>query len=98
MIKSWSDEAWDTYTEWQNEGMNRKLVKKINALLKDIERNGAALGIGHPEPLKNVNAWSRHINHEHRLVYRIVSSEQIFIISVEGHYTDMIPIYNSYFE
>jgi toxin YoeB len=97
MIKSWSDEAWATYTEWQNDGRNRNLVKKINELIKDVERNGASVGIGHPEPLKGFNAWSRHINHEHRLVYRILSDSQIFIISVSGHYVGLSEIYKSYF-
>jgi toxin YoeB len=97
MIKSWSDEAWECYTEWQGDGRNRNLVKKVNELLKDIERNGAAFGIGHPEPLKGVNAWSRNINHEHRLVYRIVPENQIFIISVSGHYVGLSETYKHYF-
>jgi toxin YoeB len=50
MNKNWSDEAWDDYLYWQSK--DKKTLKKINDLLKDIERNGENVGIGHPEPLK----------------------------------------------
>ena len=49
MRKIWSDEAWDGYLYWQ--AQDRKMLKRINALLKDIER-GSFDGIGKPEPLK----------------------------------------------
>ena len=67
MNKIWSDIAWDEYLYWQM--MDKKTVKKINALIKDIERNGLSEGIGKPEPLKYRKAWSRRIDLEHRLIY-----------------------------
>lgn len=64
---------------------NGRLVDKIFALLKDIDRNGAAQGIGKPEHLKYGDGWSRRINDEHRLVYT-VDAENINVISCKGHY------------
>ncbi|WP_419508117.1 type II toxin-antitoxin system YoeB family toxin, partial [Blautia sp.] len=55
MNKLWSDRAWDDYLYWQLQ--DKKIVKKINELVKDIERNGLSNGIGHPEPLKYRKAW-----------------------------------------
>jgi len=86
MNKIWSDEAWEDYLFWQVE--DKKTLKKINNLLKDIERNGYD-GIGHPNPLTgNLSSfWSRDINNKDRLVYRI-KDEAIEIISCKGHYDD----------
>lgn len=56
--------AWSQYVELQQ--IDRTLIKKINELIKDIQRNGLSTGIGKPEPLKYRKAWSRRINHEHR--------------------------------
>ena len=64
-----------------------KIVKKINELVKDIERNGLSNGIGHPEPLKYRKAWSRRIDHANRLVYNI-DNGNLWIISCKGHYED----------
>ena len=50
MIKEWSDEAWIEYESCQTE--DRKMLRKINSLIKDIERNGESVGVGDPEPLK----------------------------------------------
>jgi len=50
MTKIWSDKAWDDYLSWQTE--DKKTLKRINQLVKDIERNGLSKGIGKPEPLK----------------------------------------------
>ena len=61
MIKIWSDNAWDDYLSWQTE--DKKTLKKINDLIKDIERNGLSRGIGKPEPLRYRKAWSRRIDH-----------------------------------
>ena len=85
MNKLWSDRAWADYLYWQQ--VNRKIVKKINELVKDIERNGLSEGTGHPEPLKHRKAWSRRIDHEHRLVYNIVDGN-LWIIACKGHYED----------
>ena len=49
MRKVWFDEAWDDYVSWQRE--DKKTLKRINALVKDIERGNGFDGIGKPEPL-----------------------------------------------
>lgn len=85
MNKIWSDIAWDEYLYWQE--TDKKVVKKINSLLKDIERNGLSKGTGHPEPLKHRKGWSRHITHGDRLVYDIVAGN-LWIASCKGHYED----------
>lgn len=86
MNKLWSDIAWDEYLQWQM--LDKKTLKKINSLIKDIERNGASDGFGKPEPLKYRKAWSRRIVHENRLVYNIDSNNNLLIISCKGHYED----------
>ncbi|MCL2494199.1 MAG: Txe/YoeB family addiction module toxin [Oscillospiraceae bacterium] len=84
MLKTWSDEAWEDYLYWQAEDKN--MVKRINLLLKDIER-GSFDGIGKPEPLKHdlSGFWSRRITDEHRLVYT-VENGCIFIAKCRRHY------------
>ena len=78
------EKAWEDYIYWQ---MNDKaMLKRINELLKDINRNGISNGIGKPEPLKYRKAWSRRINYEHRLVYNIDANKNLIIISCRGHY------------
>ena len=72
MNKLWSDRAWDDYLYWQMQ--DKKTLKKINDLVKDIERNGLSEGIGKPEPLKHRKAWSRRIDKENRLIYNIDES------------------------
>ena len=64
------DQAWDDYLYWQSH--DKKTLKKINNLLKDINRSPFK-GIGSPEPLKHdlSGYWSRRITLEHRLVYRV---------------------------
>lgn len=86
MNKIWSDIAWEEYLQWQM--LDRKTLKKTNALVKDIERNGLSEGIGKPEPLKYRKAWSRRIDRENRLVYNIDSNHNLLIISCKGHYED----------
>jgi toxin YoeB len=84
MNKLWSDEAWSDYVHWQSQ--DKKTVKKINNLLKDIDHNGYN-GIGKPEPLKYElqGFWSRRIDDENRLVYRI-KNQQIEIAQCKTHY------------
>lgn len=84
MIKIWSDQAWDDYLYWQNQ--DRRTLKRINQLIRDIERN-AYEGIGKPEPLKYElqGFWSRRIDEEHRLIYRI-QEDSIEIASCRLHY------------
>lgn len=82
---SFSESAWADYLHWQTQ--DKKTLKRINALLKDINRNPFE-GIGKPEPLKeNLSGfWSRRIDDSNRLVYR-VSEAAIEIISCRSHYT-----------
>ncbi|MBX4262786.1 Txe/YoeB family addiction module toxin (plasmid) [Clostridium estertheticum] len=84
MKKLWTDEAWNDYVDWQSQ--DKKTLKKINQLLKDIDCNGYT-GIGKPEPLKYdlQGFWSRKIDGENRLVYRI-EDEQIEIAQCKTHY------------
>lgn len=84
MNKLWSDRVWDDYLSWQS--LDKNMVRRINELVKDIERNGVSTGIGKPEPLKYRKAWSRRINREHRLVYNIDENNNLLIISCKGHY------------
>ena len=67
---TWDEEAWNDYVWWQFE--DRKTLKRINALIADIQRNGNE-GIGKPEPLryKFSGYWSRRIDSRHRLIYQI---------------------------
>ena len=84
MIKVWSDHAWEDYLCWQTQ--DKKILKRINQLIKDIDRNGYE-GLGKTEPLKYElqGYWSRRIDDEHRLVYRIVDNN-IEIVSCRLHY------------
>ena len=79
--------AWQHYVEWQKE--DKKIIKRINELIKSIDRDGLLNGIGKPEPLKNdlSGFWSRRIDEANRIVYRI-ANEQIEIVQCKGHYND----------
>jgi toxin YoeB len=84
MNKNFTDEAWSDYQYWIEN--DRKQLKRINLLIKDIDRNPYD-GIGKPEPLKaNLQGyWSRRIDEEHRIVYA-VEEKQIVYISFRFHY------------
>ena len=84
MNKLWTDEGWEDYLSWQQ--ADRKMIKRINQLLKDIERSPFD-GLGKPEPLKHdlSGYWSRRINEEHRLVYA-VENENLVIVQCRKHY------------
>ena len=86
MKKIWFDEAWEDYCYWQTQ--YKKTLKRINILLKDIER-GNFDGIGKPEPLRGDMSgfWSRRIDDANRLVYRIRDGV-MEIVSCKGHYED----------
>ena len=77
-------QAFQDFTEWA--AVDRKLYQRISDLIKDICRQPFK-GIGKPEPLKHElkGYWSRQINHEHRLVYKI-SDDSITIASCKYHY------------
>ena len=85
--KIWSDDAWDDYLYWQTQ--DKKTLKRINQLIKDIERNGCLEGIGQPEALKNNlhGEYSGRINEKDRLVYH-VENDRIYIVSCRGPYDD----------
>jgi toxin YoeB len=76
--------AFEEYQEWLK--IDRKIALKISELLKDIVRT-PFVGIGKPEPLKGnfKGYWSRRINDEHRLVYK-VANDEIIIASCHSHY------------
>ena len=80
--------AWADYLYWQFQ--DRKTLKKINDLLKDMERNGAADGIGKPEPLRGElsGCYSRRIDDKNRIIYKKSSDDVIEIYSLRGHYQD----------
>ena len=86
MNKVWHDKAWDEYVYWQTQ--DRKTLKRINTLLKDIERSPFD-GIGKPEPLvANLQGyWSRRIDDANRIVYK-VENNQLVILQCGGHYGD----------
>ena len=85
MNLSFTPTAWAQYTEWQTQ--DRNVLKRINALIKDIERNGLMKGIGKPEPLRYRPGYSRRITDEHRLVYD-GNEEALIILACHGHYAD----------
>ncbi len=80
----WEENAWEEYCCWQVE--DKKTLKRINILIKDIQRN-IYEGIGKPEPLSgNLSGWwSRRIDEKHRIVYT-VRNEAIIIASCRDHY------------
>lgn len=84
MNKVFTTIAWEDYCYWQLN--DRQILKKINTLITDIERNGNE-GIGKPEPLRYDldGYWSRRISPEHRLIYKI-DMENIYILQCRGHY------------
>ena len=84
MLLVWDQNAWDDYLWWQ--AQDRKVLKRINALLLDILRHGNG-GIGRPVALKHDFAgyWSRRITDEHRLVYKI-DGDDIRIAACRYHY------------
>ena len=84
MKLTWSLHAWEDYVYWQQN--DKKLLKRINTLIKDIVRNPFD-GIGDTEPLKHnwSGYWSRRISREHRLVYKIEDST-VIIAQCRYHY------------
>jgi toxin YoeB len=79
-----SENAWEDYLFWQR--TDKKTLKRINTLIKDIQRNKYE-GTGKPEALKhNLSGyWSRRITHEHRIVYKI-ENNAILIAQLRYHY------------
>jgi toxin YoeB len=82
----WEERAWEDYLYWQTQ--DKKTLKRVNTLIKDIQRNPFE-GIGKPEALKrNLSGlWSRRIDDTNRIVY-YQQEETIYIIACKGHYED----------
>lgn len=82
----WEDRAWDDYLFWQTQ--DKKTLKRINLLIKDIQRSPFE-GIGKPEPLKeNLSGWwSRRIDEKNRIVY-FEKDTVVYIVSCRGHYEE----------
>ena len=76
--------SWEEYLGWEKE--NKQTFNKITSLLKDIRRNGPLNGIGKPERLKYNDGYSRRIDEENRLVYKIDELHNIKVMSCKGHY------------
>jgi toxin YoeB len=80
----WQAYAWEDYLYWQQH--DKKMLQRINELIKDCLRSPLK-GIGKPEPLKGdyAGCWSRRINDEHRLVYKI-RDDRLHILQCRYHY------------
>jgi len=80
----WTPHGWEDYLYWQ--ATDKKILKRINALIKDILRTPYD-GVGKPEPLKHnwSGYWSRRINKEHRLVYK-ATEDSLIIVQCRYHY------------
>ena len=79
-----AEEAWQDYCSWQTQ--DKQMLKRINQLMQEIQREPFA-GIGKLEPLKHAlsSYWSRRINDEHRIVYK-VENDALLIAQLRHHY------------
>ena len=79
-----AEAAWQDYCYWQQQ--DKQMLKRINQLIQEIQREPFA-GIGKPEPLKHALSgyWSRRINDEHRIVYK-VENDALLIAQLRHHY------------
>lgn len=79
-----SENAWEDYLYWQK--TDKKILNRINKLIKETKREPFE-GVGKPEPLKHGLAgyWSRRINEEHRIVYK-VTDDALLIAQLRYHY------------
>ena len=90
MIKAWHERGWEEYLFWQQQ--DKKTLKKINTLVKDIQRNGYKC-TGKPEPLKHQLSgwWSARIDEKNRLIFRLSDTNGkkiIEILACKGHYDE----------
>lgn len=84
---SFDPEAWDDYLHWQ--ANDRKILKRINLLIRDITRDDVDGGIGKPERLsEDLSGYSsRRITEEHRLVYRVdAEHDALLVVQCRYHY------------
>lgn len=86
MNNIFTEKAWSDYLNWQNE--DKKTLKKINCLLKDISRNGTDSRLGKSELLKGRKGYSKRIDAKNRLVYDFSTNGDVIIISCKGHYDE----------
>ncbi len=79
-----SEQSWEDYLHWQK--TDRPTLCRINRLIKAIAREPNE-GIGKPEPLKHALSgyWSRRIDEEHRIVYR-VDGDRLYVVQLRYHY------------
>jgi toxin YoeB len=79
-----ANEAWEDYVHWQKH--DRRMVERINKLISEVKREPFA-GLGKPEPLKHALSgfWSRRVNDEHRMVYK-VEKDALLIAQLRYHY------------
>ena len=84
---NFTETGWRDYVYWQTQ--DQKTLKQINKLITDIARNGYG-GLGKPEPLRGDFSgwWSRHVDGQNRLIYRLVDDETVEIAQCRGHYGD----------
>jgi toxin YoeB len=85
MLISWSEDAWQDYIYWQKQ--DRSMLNRINLIIKDIKCSPFE-GIGNPEPLKHnwSGYWSRRINREHGIVYKIIANTEVVVAQCRYHY------------
>lgn len=83
---TWTPAAWSDYLYWQ--GQDRKTLRRINQLIQACLRN-PFMGIGKPEALREslTGCWSRRIDAEHRLVYR-VDADVLVTLACRHHYRE----------
>jgi len=79
-----TEDGFKEYTEWQQS--DKKTLKRINELIKSIQRDGFMIGVGKPEILKGRKECSRRIDDVNRLVYTIDGDRNLVIVSCKGHY------------
>jgi toxin YoeB len=86
MNVTFTENALTEYISWQTE--DKKTLRRINELIKSIQREGFLKGIGKPEPLKERKAYSRRIDDANRLIYIGDEKRNMIILSCKGHYED----------
>lgn len=82
---TFSPDAWADYLYWQTE--DRKTLKRINMLLRELQRDGTLQGLGKAELLRRGKGMSRRIDDKNRLTY-IMENGSLIILSCRGHYED----------
>lgn len=86
MLLAWTPQAWEDYLFWQ--ATDKRTLRRINELLRDALRQPFA-GLGKPEPLRFelAGCWSRRINQEDRLVYRLdTQGTTLIVLQCRYHY------------